>query len=109
MAAALLGPLGCDGGEQASNEEACEVYNAHMTALPCIEPTEWTSRVIDCAMTDFDDAPDYTPYFECLTSAYRCDWVTIEKDDKDEQVFALISDDVNKCNGYKPEENQTAR
>ena len=97
MAAALLWLLGCDGGEQASNEEACEVYNAHMTALPCIEPTEWTSRVIDCAMTDFDDAPDYGPYFECLTSAYRCD------------SGELISDDVIKCNGYKPEENQTSR
>ena len=96
LAAALLWLLGCD-GEQASNQEACEAYNAHMTALPCIEPTEWPARVIDCAMTDFDDAPDYAPYFECLTSAYRCD------------SGELMSDGVKKCNGYKPDENQTSR
>ena len=84
--------VGCD-AEGFSNQEACEAYNDHMTALPCIEAVEWPAHIIDCQLTDFDDAPDYQPYFECLVSAYAC------------EAGTLISDDVSRCNGYKPNEN----
>ena len=89
---ALLSMVGCD-SESFSNQEACEAYNDHMTALPCIEAVEWPAHVIDCQLTDFDDAPDYQPYFECLVSAYSCESGT------------LNTDDVDRCNGYKPDEN----